>query len=121
MIVMRINRSFLKMLSSPEGQQVLRLARRRRRELRAVASVGRPPVQILADDAANILPGLRKPGPSQQETPAARRLRYRQRQFVGAVVGVAMDEIDWDVDRQGVRIPASNSVFSVGSTFRPRV
>jgi hypothetical protein len=88
---------------------------------RAVASVGRPPVQILAQDAASVLPGLRKPGPNQQETQAAKRLRDRQRQFVGAVVGAVMDEIGWDVDRQGVRIPPTNTVFAVGSTFRRRV
>jgi len=109
--IMRINRSFLKMLSSPEGQQILALVRRKQGELIAEAGGRRPPVQILADDARNILPGLAKPRPDQHETHAAKRLRYRQRQFVGAVVGAEMAEIGWNVHRHGVRIPSSNAVF----------
>jgi|GEM_PF-3893814 len=115
---MRINRTFQKMLESAEGQQVLALARRRRRELIAVASVNSAPVQILADDVAAILPTIVKPKPGHTETAAARRVRYRQRQFVGAVVGAVMDENGWQVKRQGGRIPSDNPVFSVGSTFR---
>jgi len=108
------------MLDSSEGQEVLARVRSIRRELMAFARESQPPVQILADDVRTILPGIAKPRPGQQETKTAMKLRYRQRQFVGAVVGMMMDDWGWEVDRQGARIPPRNTVFSTGSTFRPK-
>jgi hypothetical protein len=115
---MRINRTFSKMLVSEEGKKLVAIVYEKQAELRGVAMAGKPPVQILAEDTIRLWPEIAKPRPEEKETPDARRRRDRLRQFVGAVVGMVMDENNWEVDRQGARIPPSNAVFSVGSTFR---
>lgn len=109
------------MLNSDKGQETLQEARNHDREMLAVNALGRPPVQVLTDAAVRIWgSAILKPKPGQPETLAAKRTGDRLRQFMGAVVGLVMEELSFDVSRQNVRIPPSNPVFSTGSTFKAR-
>jgi hypothetical protein len=114
-------RAFGDLNKSPEGQSVWALVRQPaiQANLIAAARLGRPSVEIIADDLIAIIPAIAKPKNPARETKQAKRIRDRWRRFAGAVVGAVMvDEMGWTIDRQRVRIPRTNSVFETGTTFK---
>jgi hypothetical protein len=117
------DRAFSKLNQTLEGQRIWALVRRPdiQQDLITAARLGRPSVEILADDLIQIIPAIAKPANPALETEEDRRARDHWRRFVGAVVGhVMVEEMGWRIVRQGVRIPAANRVFATGTTFLRR-
>jgi hypothetical protein len=115
------SRAFGALSKSREGQAVWALVKDPavQANLIAAARLQRPSVEIIADELINIIPGIAKPTNPALESRQAKRTRDRLRRFAGAVVGAVMvDELGWEIDRQRVRIPATNSVFETGTTFK---
>ena len=113
-------RAFGKLSETPQGRRVWELVRDPaiQANMIAAARLNRPSVEILAEDLVRIIPAIAKPGAGVRETAQAKRVRDQWRRFAGAVVGhVMVEELGWRIDRQRVRIPASNPVFNTGTTY----